>query len=49
MLFHTFALRAKLFMLHFPLSEAWCFYVHQVFAVAEQPTSCSEGQAGGQR
>lgn len=49
MLFHTSALRAKLFMLHFSLAEAWCSYVHQTFAVAQQPTSCSKGQAGGQR
>lgn len=49
MLFHTSAVRAKLFMLHFPLAEAWCSYVHQKFAVAEQPTPCTEGHEGGQR
>lgn len=48
MLFHTSALRAELFMLHFSLAEAWCAYVHQTFAAAEQATLCSKGQAGGQ-
>lgn len=48
MLFHTSALRAELFMLHFSVAESWCSYVHQTFAAAEQATLCSEGQAGGQ-